>query len=65
MTHQNRIVYKINKNIHDVIYTKNIVHSLEKKITDLKSDKKIIFLYDEDISNYINGNSKEVKVEIW
>ncbi len=53
MTHQNRIVYKINKNIHDVIYTKNIVHSLEKKITDLKSDKKIIFLYDENISNYI------------
>jgi 3-dehydroquinate synthetase len=53
MTHQNRIVYKINKNIHDVIYTKNIVHSLEKKIIDLKSDKKIIFLYDENISNYI------------
>ena len=53
MNHQNRIVYKINKNIHDVIYTKNIVHSLEKKITDLKSDKKIIFLYDENISNYI------------
>ena len=53
MTHQNRIVYKINKNIHDVIYTKNIVRSLEKKIIDLKSDKKIIFLYDENISNYI------------
>ena len=53
MTRQNRIVYKINKNIHDVIYTKNIVRSLEKKIIDLKSDKKIIFLYDENISNYI------------
>ena len=53
MIHQNRIVYEINKNIHDIIYTKNIVQSLEKKITDLKSDKKIIFLYDENISNHI------------
>ena len=53
MNDRNRIIYKINKNIHDIIYTKNIVKSLEKKITDLKSDKKIIFLYDENISNHI------------
>ena len=43
MNNRNRIIYKINKNVHDIIYTKNIVKSLEKKITDLKSDKKIIF----------------------
>ena len=43
MNYQNRIVYKINKNIHDIIYTKNIVKSLDRKIIDLKSDKKIIF----------------------
>ena len=53
MNDRNRIIYKINKNIHDIIYTKNIVKSLEKKITELKSDKKIIFLYDENISNHI------------
>ncbi len=53
MNYQNRIVYKINKNIHDIIYTKNIVKSLDRKIIDLKSDKKIIFLYDENISTDI------------
>ena len=53
MNDRNRIIYKINKNIHDIIYTKNIVKSLEKKITELKSDKKIIFIYDENISNHI------------
>ena len=53
MNDPNRIIYKINKNVHDIIYTKNIVKSLEKKITDLKSDKKIIFIYDENISNHI------------
>tara|TARA_E500000178_G_scaffold311475_1_gene327424 strand:+ start:15744 stop:16910 length:1167 start_codon:yes stop_codon:yes gene_type:complete len=53
MNYQNRIIYKVNKNIHDIIYTKNIVSSLEKKISDLKSDKKIIFLYDENISGHI------------
>lgn len=53
MKYQNRIVYKVNKNIHDIIYTKNIVSSLEKKISDLKSDRKIVFLYDENISSHI------------
>lgn len=53
MNNRDRIIYKINKNVHDIIYTKNIVKSLEKKITDLKSDKKIIFIYDENISKNI------------
>ena len=53
MNDPNRITYKINKNIYDIIYTKNIVKSLEKKITELKSDKKIILIYDENIPNHI------------
>jgi 3-dehydroquinate synthetase len=53
MIHKNRIIYKINDKYHDIVYTKNIVNSLEKKIIELKSDKKIIFLYDENIANNI------------
>ena len=53
MSHQDRITYKINDNFHDVIYTKSILKSLNKKIIELKSDKKIVFIYDENISNHI------------
>jgi 3-dehydroquinate synthase len=53
MISQDRIVYKINDNVHDIVYTKNILKSLDKKITELQSDKKIVFIYDENISNYI------------
>ena len=53
MISQDRIVYKINDNIHDIVFTKNILKSLDKKITELQSDKKIVFIYDENISNYI------------
>ena len=53
MNNQSKIVYKINKNIHDVVYTKSIIGTLEKKLNELKSDKKIIFLYDENISKNI------------
>jgi len=53
MNNQNRIVYKINENTHDVVYTKNIIQSLDKKIIDLNSDKKVMFIYDENISNDI------------
>ena len=44
MNNQNRIVYKINENTHDVVYTKNIIQSLDKKIIDLNSDKKVMFI---------------------
>ena len=44
MSHQDRITYKINDNFHDVIYTKNILKSLDKKIIELKSDKKIVYI---------------------
>ena len=63
MNYQNRIIYKVNKNIHDIIYTKNIVSSLEKKISDLKSDKKIIFLYDENISSQIKSLKKNKNIK--
>jgi len=53
MSHQDRIKYKINDNFHDIIYTKNILKSLNKKIIELHSDKKIVFIYDENISNHI------------
>ena len=53
MSHQDKIKYKINDNFHDIIYTKNILKSLDKKIIELHSDKKIVFIYDENISNNI------------
>jgi 3-dehydroquinate synthetase len=53
MIYQDRIEYKVNDNYHDIIYTKNILRSLNDKITELNSDKKIVFIYDENISNNI------------
>lgn len=53
MKSQDRIEYKVNDNLHDIIYTKNILSSLNEKITQLSSDKKIVFIYDENISNKI------------
>jgi 3-dehydroquinate synthase len=53
MKRQDRIEYKVNDNLHDIIYTKNILSSLNEKITQLNSDKKIVFIYDENISNKI------------
>ena len=53
MIRPDKIRYKINDNFHDVIYTKNILKSLDQKIIELQSDKKIVFIYDENISNHI------------
>jgi 3-dehydroquinate synthase len=53
MSRPDKIRYKINDNFHEVIYTKNILKSLDQKIIELQSDKKIVFIYDENISNHI------------
>ena len=53
MSLQDKIVYKINDNFHDIIYTRNILKSLDRRINELNSDKKIVFIYDENISNHI------------
>jgi len=53
MVSKNRIAYKINDNFHDIIYTKNILKSLDAKIHELESDRKIVFIYDENISDII------------
>jgi 3-dehydroquinate synthetase len=47
------INYKINNNKYDIIYTKNIPKTIEKKINELQSDKKIVFIYDENINHEI------------
>ena len=47
MVSKNRIAYKINDNFHDIIYTKNILKSLDAKIHELESDRKIVFIYDD------------------
>ncbi len=63
MGHQESIKYKINDNYHDIIYTKNILKSLDYKISELKSDKKIVFIYDENISiKIINDISLGLKL---
>ena len=53
MVSKNRIAYKINDNFHDIVYTKNILKSLDAKIHELESDRKIVFIYDENISDII------------
>ena len=53
MSLQDKIVYKINDNFHDIIYTRNILKSLDRRINELNSDKKIVFIYDENISHHI------------
>ena len=53
MVSKNRIAYKINDNFHDIIYTKNILKSLDAKIHELERDRKIVFIYDENISDII------------
>ena len=53
MKQSNKIVYNINNNKHDVIYSNNILSTLSKKIKELKSDQKIFFLFDENIDKKI------------
>ena len=53
MQSTNKIVYKINNNNHDVIYSNNILSTLSKKIVELESDKKIFFLFDNNIDKKI------------
>ena len=56
MKYSNKIVYKINNIKHDIIYTNNILSSISKKIKEFKSDKKIYFIYDENINKAIINN---------
>ena len=71
-----KIEYKINRNKYDVIFTSNIAQQLNLKFNKLKSDKKILFVYDEKIPDQIteeirkslktNGNliyKKKIKSE--
>lgn len=45
--------YKIHKNIHDVIFTDNLVLNLNSKLSKINSDKKILIVYDDKIQDKI------------
>ena len=45
------ISYKIDNVVNKVIVEKKIENSLLKDLTFLESDKKILFIYDENIDN--------------
>ena len=45
----NRDAYKINQNLHDIYYLNNSLNQISKDLEKLKSDKKILFIYDKEI----------------
>ena len=57
----NVITYKADNEINTIRYLKAINKNLIKDIEQLKSDKKILFIYDKQISNkFIN----EIKITL-
>ena len=44
-----KIQYKVNKEKYDIFINKNLNDSLAKKIDSIKSDKKILLIYDKKI----------------
>ena len=48
-----KITYRINNENHNVFYKKNIDNQINKEIEKINSDKKIILIYDQSISNLL------------
>ena len=44
-----KIQYEVNKEKYDIFINKNLNDSLAKKIDSIKSDKKILLIYDKKI----------------
>ena len=47
------ITYKVEDEKYKVIYSKDIIDRIIKDIRDLKSDQKILFIYDKNIKKKI------------
>ncbi len=59
----NTISYEVDNEINKVIYSKEIDKFLIKDINDLKSDQKILFIYDKNISKkFIDGLKTKLKL---
>ena len=57
------IIYKVENNINKVIISDNIEKRLLKDLIFLKSDKKILFIYDENINqNFIKEILEKIKL---
>ena len=57
------ISYKIDNVVNKVIVEKKIENSLLKDLTFLESDKKILFIYDENIDNkFIKNVLEQIKL---
>ena len=50
------ISYKVNNEKYDIFYLKNNLDQITTDIEKIKSDKKILFLYDKNISSKIVEN---------
>jgi 3-dehydroquinate synthase len=48
-----KITYKVNNENYNIFYKKNIDNEINKEIEKVSSDKKIILIYDQSISNKI------------
>lgn len=48
-----KIEYEVNKEKFDIFINKNLKDSLKKKIDSIKSDKKILLIYDKKINNIL------------
>ena len=51
-----QLKYSVDKNICNVIFKNKIDSSLNKQIERCKSDKKILFVYDKNISIAVTAN---------
>ena len=59
----NTISYEVDNEINKVLYSKEIDKILIKDINDLKSDQKILFIYDKNISKkFINDFKTKLKL---
>lgn len=47
--------YKINQNLHDIYFLGNSLNQISKDLEKLKSDKKILFIFDKNISKNLRN----------
>ena len=60
----NSISYTVENEVNKVIYAKNIEKNLIKDIALLKSDQKILFIYDKNISRKFINNFKNLNLSV-
>ena len=58
-----KIDYRINNNKHSVVFASNKLDAVSKSVASIKSDKNILFIYDDKIGrNIVNEIYDELKL---